>query len=115
GYTEATVNQWTPSGKWGCYFGNWSGTASGAYKWVSDADYNIYVDKANKGSAWLVQGSYTDNVTNGHTYKVTVDVTASKACSIGIKEDLSNEKDLQVYTDIPANGTRTLTGTYTVT
>ncbi|MBS5018180.1 MAG: cellulase family glycosylhydrolase, partial [Eubacterium ventriosum] len=82
GYTEATVNQWTPSGKWGCYFGNWSGTASGAYKWVSDADYNIYVDKANKGSAWLVQGSYTDNVTNGHTYKVTVDVTASKACSI---------------------------------
>ncbi|MBT9698495.1 Ig-like domain-containing protein, partial [Eubacterium ventriosum] len=26
-----------------------------------------------------------------------------------------NEKDLQVYTDIPANGTRTLTGTYTVT
>ena len=115
GYTEATVNQWTPSGKWGCYFGNWSGTASGAYKWVSDADYNIYVDKANKGSAWLVQGSYTDNVTNGHTYKVTVDVTASKACSIGIKEDLSNEKDLQVYTDIPANGTRTLTGTYKVT
>ena len=115
GYTEATVNQWTPSGKWGCYFGNWSGTASGAYKWVSDADYNIYVDKANKGTAWLVQGSYTDNVTNGHTYKVTVDVTASKACSIGIKEDLSNEKDLQVYTDIPANGTRTLTGTYTVT
>ena len=115
GYTEATVNQWTPSGKWGCYFGNWSGTASGAYKWVSDADYNIYVDKANKGSAWLVQGSYTDNVTNGHTYKVTVDVTASKACSIGIKEDLSNEKEPQVYTDIPAKGTRTLTGTYTVT
>ena len=115
GYTEATVNQWTPSGKWGCYFGNWSGTASGSYKWASDADYNIYVDKANKGTAWLVQGSYTDNVTNGHTYKVTVDVTASKACSIGIKEDLSNEKDLQVYTDIPANGTRTLTGTYTVT
>ncbi|WP_288684273.1 DUF6273 domain-containing protein, partial [uncultured Eubacterium sp.] len=60
GYTEAPVNQWTPSGKWGCYFGNWSGTASsGAYKWVSDADYNIYVDKANKGTAWLVQGSYT--------------------------------------------------------
>ena len=115
GYTEATVNQWTPSGKWGCYFGNWSGTASGSYKWASDADYNIYVDKANKGTAWLVQGSYTDNVTNGHTYKVTVDVTASKACSIGIKEDLSNEKDLQVYTDIPAKGTRTLTGTYTVT
>ena len=115
GYTEATVNQWTPSGKWGCYFGNWSGTASGSYKWASDADYNIYVDKANKGTAWLVQGSYTDNVTNGHTYKVTVDVTASKACSIGIKEDLSNEKEPQVYTDIPAKGTRTLTGTYTVT
>ena len=115
GYTEATVNQWTPSGKWGCYFGNWSGTASGSYEWASDADYNIYVDKANKGTAWLVQGSYTDNVTNGHTYKVTVDVTASKACSIGIKEDLSNEKEPQVYTDIPANGTRTLTGTYTVT
>ena len=115
GYTEATVNQWTPSGKWECYFGNLSGTASGSYKWASDADYNIYVDKANKGTAWLVQGSYTDNVTNGHTYKVTVDVTASKACSIGIKEDLSNKKDPQVYTDIPANGTRTLTGTYTVT
>ena len=115
GYTEATVNQWTPSGKWGCYFGNWSGTASGSYEWASDADYNIYVDKANKGTAWLVQGSYTDNVTNGHTYKVTVDVTASKACSIGIKEDLSNEKEPQVYTDIPAKGTRTLTGTYTVT
>ena len=31
-------------------------------------------------------GSYTDNVTSGHTYKVTVDVTASKACSIGIKK-----------------------------
>ena len=43
GYTEATVNQWTPSGKWGCYFGNWSGTASGAYKWVSDADYNMLI------------------------------------------------------------------------
>ena len=71
--------------------------------------------KANKGKAWSVQGSYTDNVTSGHTYKVTVDVTASKACSIGIKEDLSNKKDPQVYTDIPANGTRTLTGTYTVT
>ena len=28
--------------------------------------------------------------------------TASKACSIGIKEDLSNKKDPQVYTDIPA-------------
>ncbi|MFR3835956.1 MAG: glycoside hydrolase domain-containing protein [Eubacterium sp.] len=115
GYTEATVNQWTPSGKWECYFGNLSGTASGSYKWASDADYNIYVDKANKGKAWSVQGSYTDNVTSGHTYKVTVDVTASKACSIGIKEDLSNKKDPQVYTDIPANGTRTLTGTYTVT
>ena len=115
GYTAATVNQWTPSGKWECYFGNLSGTASGSYKWASDADYNIYVDKANKGKAWSVQGSYTDNVTSGHTYKVTVDVTASKACSIGIKEDLSNKKDPQVYTDIPANGTRTLTGTYTVT
>ena len=115
GYTAATVNQWTPLGKWECYFGNLSGTASGSYKWASDADYNIYVDKANKGKAWSVQGSYTDNVTSGHTYKVTVDVTASKACSVGIKEDLSNEKEPQVYTDIPANGTRTLTGTYTVT
>lgn len=97
GYTAATVNQWTPSGKWECYFGNLSGTASGSYKWASDADYNIYVDKANKGKAWSVQGSYTDNVTSGHTYKVTVDVTASKACSIGIKKIFQIKGSTGIY------------------
>ena len=59
-------------------------------------------------------GSYTDNVTNGHTYKVTVDVTASKACSIGIKKDLSNERIYRYIQICRQNGTRTL-GTYTVT
>ena len=115
GYTTATVNQWMASGKWGCYFGNWNGTASGSYKWISDADYNIYVDQANKGTEWLVQGSYTENVTSGHTYKVSVDVTSTKDCSVGMKENISNDKDTQVYTDLTANSTKTLTGTYKVT
>ena len=115
GYTTATVNQWMTSGKWGCYFGNWNGTASGSYKWISDADYNIYVDQANKGTEWLVQGSYTGNVTSGHTYKVSVDVTSTKDCSVGMKEGISNDKETQVYTDLTANSTKTLTGTYKVT
>ena len=115
GYTTATVNQWMTSGKWGCYFGNWNGTASGSYKWISDADYNIYVDQANKGTEWLVQGSYTGNVTSGHTYKVSVDVTSTKDCFVGMKEGISNDKETQVYTDLTANSTKTLTGTYKVT
>ena len=115
GYTTATVNQWMTSGKWGCYFGNWNGTASGSYKWISDADYNIYVDQANKGTEWLAQGSYTENVTSGHTYKVSVDVTSTKDCSVGMKEYISNDKETQVYTDLTANSTKTLTGTYKVT
>ena len=115
GYTTATVNQWMTSGKWGCYFGNWNGTASGSYKWISDADYNIYVDQANKGTEWLAQGSYTENVTSGHTYKVSVDMTSTKDCSVGMKEYISNDKETQVYTDLTANSTKTLTGTYKVT
>ena len=49
---EATVNQWTPSGKWGCYFETeWN--SQGSYKWASDADfYNIiYVDKGKQKTA----------------------------------------------------------------
>ncbi|MBR3645585.1 MAG: cellulase family glycosylhydrolase [Lachnospiraceae bacterium] len=113
GFTKAPQEQWITSGNYGVYFGTWNGTAEGAYK--EGNPYQIYVSKANKGATWLIQGRYEQQVTSGHTYKVTAKITTDKNASIGIKEDLSNESSGQVYTNLTANVQATLTGTYTVT
>lgn len=112
GFIRAVQNEWAASGNWGCYFGNWSGSAMGAYS--DGTPYKVYIENANVGVPWLVQARYDANVTAGHTYKVTVNITSDKAGSIGIKEDISNEATPQVYSDIKA-GSNTITATYDVT
>ncbi|MCR5836513.1 MAG: family 43 glycosylhydrolase [Lachnospiraceae bacterium] len=114
GYTTGTVNEWSYAGNWGLYYGDWAGTANASYKADNNTPFSIKVNEANKGAQWLVQGSYQTNVTSGHTYKVSVDVTSSKAAQIGMKEDLSNGEAAPEYTTVSAGSRTTLTGTYTV-
>lgn len=113
GFNKGAVNEWALAGNWGVYYGDWSGTADVSYKYISDAEYHLHFNKANKGAAWLVQSRYDVAAIAGHRYRVTVSVTTDKAGSIGIKEDLSNGGTNPVYTDIPV-GTTVITGEYTV-
>ncbi|MCR5703641.1 MAG: cellulase family glycosylhydrolase [Eubacterium sp.] len=114
GFQSAADSTWTQAGNWGCFFGNWNGKASGGYKLNGDNSYELYVKEANTGVDWLVQAKYETNVVSGRKYQVSVDVYADKDASVGIKEDLSNESQEQVYTTISAGNTKTLTGTYVV-
>lgn len=114
GFISATTNDWSTAGSWGCYFGDWNGSASGAYQLVSNTNYKLYFKTANTGADWLVQARYDAEAVSGHTYKVTATITTDKAGSIGIKEDLSNSGVEQVYTNLPV-GTTTVIGEYTVT
>lgn len=111
-FTAATTNEWSTAGSWGCYFGNWNGTASGGYK-LDGSQYKLYFSNTNTGAAWLAQARYDAATVNGHKYRITVNVTSDKAGSIGMKEDLSNSAAEPVYTNIVA-GSNTLTGEYTV-
>lgn len=113
GFTEAAMG-WNYTGNWGCYFGDWNGTASGAYKSESDNRFKVYYSTVNPGADWLTQVSYDAAAITGHTYKVTATITTDVAGSIGIKEDLSNGAADPVYTDLPV-GTTVVTGEYTVT
>ena len=112
GFTAGGQDDWAISGNYGVYFGTWNGTANGGYK--EGNPYKIYVSENNKVAAWLIQARYDQSAISGHTYKVTAKITTDKNASIGIKEDLSNEADAPVYTDISAGQQATLTGTYTV-
>jgi len=114
GFTSATINDWSTAGSWGCYFGDWAGSASGAYQLVSDKNYKLYVETANTGADWLVQARYDAPATAGHTYRVTTTITTDKAGIVGVKEDISNEDIAQVYTDL-AVGTNTVVNEFTVT
>lgn len=114
GFTSAIQNDWVTSGNWGCYFGNWSGSATGAYKGGNGTPYQLYVETANVGVPWLIQARYDTNVVAGHKYKVTVNVTSDKAGNIGIKEDISNASTDQAYHDIRV-GANTITATFDVT
>ncbi|MCR5837625.1 MAG: starch-binding protein [Lachnospiraceae bacterium] len=114
GYTTGTVNEWSYAGKWGLYYGDWAGIAKASFKAGSNPPFSVKVNEANKGAQWLVQSSYQTDVTSGHTYRVSVDVTTDKAASIGMKEDLSNGAADPVYTNVNAGSRTTLTGTYTV-
>lgn len=111
GFTNATVNEWATVGNWGAYFGNWNGTAAGAY--YTGSPFKMYVTSNDKAD-WLIQSRYEQAATAGHKYQVTAKITASKDARIGIKEDASNEADAPVYTDLSAGQQSTLTGTYEV-
>lgn len=113
GFTTVSANTWTQAGNWGCYFGDWSGKAEGAYRLSGDT-YQLYLISANTGVDWLAQTSYKTAVTAGRKYRVTVSITSDKAGSIGIKENISNKDTEQVYKDISA-GTTEITAEYTVT
>ena len=114
-FQDGTLNNWVTVGDWGLYFGDWNGTASCRYATGNNKAFVIKADKVNKGAQWLIQSSYTQDAKDGHTYRVTANVTLSKAGSIGIKEDLTNEADNPVYTDIAANQATNLVGEYAVT
>ncbi|MBE5958480.1 MAG: hypothetical protein E7254_06415 [Lachnospiraceae bacterium] len=111
-YTTAIANDWPNLGNWSAYFGDWAGTATGAYK-LENGVLSMRVDSNDKND-WLIQARYTDTVTSGKTYKVSVDVKSSKAASFLMKEDASNENNSSTFVNanVSANTKQTITGTF---
>jgi hypothetical protein len=113
GYTTAASNTWATEGKWGLFYGNWV-PAEASYKKGTSPEFSVKAKQNTLGTAWLIQASYTTDVTAGHTYKVTANVTTDKNASIGMKEDLSNGTDNPVYTNTSAGVAKDIVGTYQV-